>query len=92
MNHFKTKRVNNYSYSDSKKLNYQFIFSMVLSTTILLAFGALTLSVMLILTIAYLWIYLGHYSNITVGVKPTHAPHTDKIIAYKGTLSSYLLV
>ena len=57
---------------------------MVLSTTILLAFGALTLSVLLILTIAYLWIYLGHYTNITVDVKPTHAPHNDKVIAYKG--------
>jgi len=56
---------------------------MVISTTILLAIGALTLSVMLILTIAYLWIYLGHYNNITVGLKPTHAPHTDKAIAYK---------
>lgn len=92
MNHFKIKqRANKYSYSHSTKAD-QFIFSMVLSTTILLAFGALTLSVMLILTIAYLWIYLGHYSNITVGVKPTHAPHTDKIIAYKGTLSSYFFM
>ena len=63
---------------------------MVISTTILLAIGALTLSVMLILTIAYLWIYLGHYNNITVGLKPTHAPHTDKAIAYKGKFSYFM--
>ena len=52
-------------------------------SAVLLVIGSFFLAIALILTIAFLWIYLGHYTEISV--KFHKAKYGGKRYFYKGT-------
>ena len=53
-------------------------------SAILLVIGSFLLAIALVLTIAYLWIYLGHYNEIEVKFK--RATYNGRRYFYKGLL------
>ena len=48
----------------------------------ILVFGVIILAVSLIITIAYLFVYIGYYTEVDVKTEPSK--FRDKLIAYKG--------
>ena len=50
----------------------------------ILVFGVIFLAVSLIITIAYLFVYIGYYTEVDVKTEPSK--FRDRLIAYKGTL------
>ena len=55
-------------------------------SAILLVIGSFLLAIALVLTIAFLWIYLGHYNDIEVKFK--RAKYSGRRYFYKGFSNS----